>query len=171
MLGVNILAHIMDFALPLSALGMLAGAAVAYVYVPLIGKPLSVGLLVLSATTFAYDLGFERRASLDKSASLEMTIVTLNANITEMKRQANEASAVADNARIAEQNAEMQAAANQTKVDQYVAYLASHPAVDCDFTGSDVDRLRGIGNTPAGDIPTPPKRPFDLWPVGHRSHP
>jgi len=159
----------MGFGLPVLALGLLGAAVAAFLYVPLIGKQLAVGLIAMSAATFAYDLGFERRAALDNSAALETTIAGLRSDVAEMKRQAVAAQAVAADAREAERNAEDQAAINQGKVDEYVAYLAKHPSGDCGLTDADIGRLRGIGAAHGRVRAKPPARTVDLRPAGPAS--
>lgn len=168
----SILASLMGYGLPFVALALLASAVAAFLYVPLFGKQLAVGLIALAAATFAYDLGFNERASLDHSASLTAEITQLQANAAELQRQAAAAREVADDAKSAEQNAEDHAAINEQKVDEYVAELAKRKTPACGLSDVDVGRLRGIGAASRSHAaPEPPARPVDLRPVSDGAGP
>jgi hypothetical protein len=151
--------------LPLAGGALLAAAVAAFLYVPLFGKQLAVGLIALAAATFAFDLGFNERASLDKSAVMQSEIIALRANARELQRQADATKEIAASAKMAEQNAEDHAAINQQKVDEYAAELAKTPTPACGLTDADVSSLRDIGAAAPRYTPEPPKRPASLWPA------
>lgn len=163
----TVTAELMGYGLPLVAFIILAAAVAAFLYVPLIGKQAAVGLIALAAATFAYDLGFNERAALDKSIALSAQVVQLKAANAELQREAEATSLVASDAKMAAQNAEDHAAINEQKVAAYEVELAKRPAPACGLSADDVSRLRNIGaGAPASNPPEPPRRPAELRPVG-----
>ena len=136
---------IWGYILPLIGLVLVLAAGACFIYVPIFGRWIAAGLLVIAAALFAFGVGYQERGALDQSATLRKDIAQLQANNAELQRQADEAKNVAADAAAAEKVAEDQATANQQKVDAYVAQLQSSPG--CGLTDADVERLRAIGGT------------------------
>lgn len=160
----SIFADVLGYgAIPLIGTGLIAGAVASAIYIPVIGKYVAAALVATAAATFAYDAGFNERATLDKSAALRDQIAVQNADIQELQRQADASASIAETAKKAETAAEATAADNQKKVEAYAAELAKKPDTACSLSGSDVKRLQSIrSGSKRASAPTPPARPAEL---------
>ncbi len=137
------LAILWAYLLPGIGVLLVVAAAAAFIYIPLVGHWLAAALLVLAAGVFAFDAGYTTRGNLDQSALLKQDIAQLKANEVELQREADAAKTIAADATAAQRVAESSAAADQAKVDSYVATLKQNPP--CGFTPDDVERLLNIG--------------------------
>lgn len=149
--------------LPALALGLVAGAAASYVYVPIVGRPLAFALALGAAATFSYDAGYNHRGDLDHSAALQAQIETLKNNAAILQQNADDAARIADDAAQKERAAEADARAIQEKVAEYEVELAKRPDAACALSDDDVRGLRNIGTKHSPrNPPKPPARPGDV---------
>jgi hypothetical protein len=156
----SLAANILGFGvIPILAVALFAGAVAAYMYIPLVGPQIALVLIAVCAAVVSYDVGYNERAALDKSAALQSNIAALRAQVVEDARQATAAAQIAQDAQSAEQTAEANAAAVQQKVDAYDSQLSTHP--ECALSATDVGGLLGIG----GDEASPAKSPSSPGPV------
>jgi hypothetical protein len=157
-------AGLTEGALLFAALGALAGALAAFFYVPLVGRPLAVGLVALAAGLAAYDAGFTARGKLDHSGALAAQLAEAERQAAAVKRIAESADArerasadqaAAQNERIAAYEQELAQKSkpdqNENKPGTVVAFSAC-PALDratcaCRLSPGDVSSLRAIGRT------------------------
>lgn len=122
--------------LPLILAGLaLVGAAVAYFRVPLIGKPLAIGLVALAAGLICYRWGYATRADQDHSADLRNRIAILEQDQARANRAAADADARAH-------DLETAAATDQDRISRYEQFLATQkPAGDvCSLDRNDLAR-------------------------------
>jgi len=136
----------------------LAAAIAAFLYLPVVGRPLAAVLLAIAAALGAYDLGYAARGRLDESGALA-------AQLAEEKRQAAAAQTIAQAASAREAQANQAAVQLNERISDYERQLAARaaapapvlpancPALDrstcgCLLGPDDVRGLRNIG--PAG---------------------
>lgn len=147
MFGINAVSMALSFGLPAVALGLLAGAVAAFLYLPIVGRGVATALVIASAGVFAYDAGYRERASLDASATLREQLAEARAATAKANADALYSAGIARDAEAAQALAEEDASANQKQVDDYANEIAKQAAVSgCRISRVDVARLRGIGH-------------------------
>lgn len=157
MFGLDLHAMAVSYGL-IAGVGLcLAGAALAFVNVPIFGRWIAAGLVALAAGLGAYDMGYRARGAHDES-------VALRGQVAELQRQAAETSRIAAAAAEREQMLFDAVGKQQEKIDAYDAELSRRPRGACALGADDVRRLRDIAGS--SNPPQPPRRPSDLRPPG-----
>lgn len=152
-----------ESSLAIGAALALAGAIGAFVYLPVVGRPLAAVLLAVSAGLGAYDLGYAARGRLDQSAALA-------AQLAEQQRQAEASRQIAQDAATREVEADKKTAELNERISDYERQLAARPAppslsiaaaancpkldyaaCGCALSDDDVRGLRSIGAAGAPD--------------------
>lgn len=163
----SIFADILGYGgIPLLGAALAAGGVAAFIYVPIFGRYIAVGFFAGSVGIFAYDAGFNERASMDRSSEYAEQVALLNADKAALTKAATDAQTIAANATAAQKTAEASAASDQEKVTRYATQLAKTPVAACSLSDSDVKRLRSIGSGRRAAAPLPPRRPANLRPAG-----
>jgi hypothetical protein len=146
MFGITAATMALSFGLPALALALLAGAGAAFVYIPIVGRTLAVGLLIASAGVFAFDAGYRERAGLDASATLRAQLAVAAEQAARAKADQIYAQGVAKDAAAAQELAEDEANQAAKQVEEYATELSHRaPSFNCGLTAGDVAGLRRIG--------------------------
>lgn len=113
-------ALITEWGLSLGALGCLAGAGAAAIYLPLVGRYVAAGLVALAAGLGSYDLGYAARGRLDQSTEIAAQLDAAREQIEGNKIVQEDAAARA-------RDSEQQANQLQEKISAYEAALNAKP--------------------------------------------
>lgn len=166
-IGMSIFADVLGYGgIPLLGAGLAAAGVAAFVYVPVFGRYIAVGLVVASVGVFAYDAGFNERATMDRSSEYAQQIADLNADKAALTKAATDAQTIAADSAAAQKAAEAQSASDQEKVNRYASELTTTPVAACSLSDADIKRLRSIGSSKRAAPPLPPSRPVNLRPAG-----
>jgi hypothetical protein len=152
--------------IPLLGAGLAAGALAAFIYIPVFGRYIAVGLVAASVGVFAYDAGFNERAAMDRSSQYAEQIAIQKQDIAALQKAATDAQTIAANSAALQAKAEAQSASDQEKVNRYASELAKTPVAACSLSDADIKRLRSIGSSKRAAPPLPPSRPVNLRPAG-----
>ncbi len=127
---------------------------------------LGVILTVLAAGGGGYVKGYldaDRSAEIE---TLERNKKATEAQLQEVRRQAQAAQDIADRANEKARAAAKVAADKDAEIEDYVRRLEQpRPGCDCSISADDVERLRRIYD-PRASPPNPPSRPLDLRRAG-----
>lgn len=110
-----------EWALTLSAIGCLAGAAVAYAQLPFLGRYIAAALVAVAAGLGAYDMGYAARGRLDQSQALRSQLAAA-------REQLQGAQLVQEAAAARARESDQQAIQMQEQIRDYEAALNSKPA-------------------------------------------
>lgn len=145
---------------------LIAGAVATYIYVPVVGKLMSIGLVSAAAALGAFQYGYDARAKLDQSIQLQQQLAVTQAALTQAKADIAFTQTLTADAQAREKLANQTATDLGLKVKDYEAQLSNDaekagqsdtqpvggkcPAVrqnnGCLLTTRDVDSLRAIRN-------------------------
>lgn len=137
---------LLELGIPTAAATALVVGVASYLYLPVIGKKVAAGLVIVAASVAIYGAGFNERGALDRSADLA-------AQVVQMKADAASAKAIATEANARQVAAEDETSTIQEKVDAYAAELAKRKTPGCAFNAHDVGRMRSIAGSRAAAKP------------------
>lgn len=103
---------------------LLAGAVAAYIYIPLVGKFMAIGLCSAAAALLSYQLGYNNRANLDHSLALQAELSATEAQLKQVQSDLKTNKDIAEAANAREQVASQNAVDLQSKVSDYEKQLA-----------------------------------------------
>jgi hypothetical protein len=149
---------------------LLGGAIATYIYIPIVGKIMSIGLVSAAAALGAYQYGYSSRAALDQSLQLQQKLDASDASLKQARDDLVANRQIASDAAQREQQTSKLASDLQAKVKDYEAQLVQEeqasgvpdvvtvpgkcPKVrtisSCRLTTRDVDGLRAISGDRAG---------------------
>lgn len=96
----------------------------AYIYIPIVGKLVAIGLCSAAAALSAYQLGYYNRAQLDQTIVLQQEIIVKDAALAQAQNDLLQNKKIAEDAAAREKLASATAADLQTKVSDYEKQLA-----------------------------------------------
>ena len=115
------LATITEWSFGFGALGCLAGAVAAFIYLPFVGRYIASALVAVAAGLFAYDAGYAARGQLDQSDAISAQL-----DATREQLDATKTIQIAADSRA--QQSEQQAAQLQEQIDAYASAIAAKDA-------------------------------------------
>jgi hypothetical protein len=140
-----------------AALACFAGAAAAFITIPVFGRWVAACLVALGCALLAYDLGYRARGELDNSSAIQ-------AQLDEANRELAATRQVADATAAREKAANGFNAQQQDKINAYEATLkADSAAGGCALSDDDVRSLSDIGT---GRAPQPAGAAVAVRPAG-----
>lgn len=143
---------------------LIAGAVAAYIYVPIVGKFMSIGLVAAAAAIGAYQYGYDARARLDQSIDLQKQLAITKAALDKANADIAFTTQLTADSQAREKLANQTATDLQLKVSDYEKQLSDeadkagqtdttpvngkcpvvHQTNHCLLTDADVNGLRAI---------------------------